>query len=135
MIFFLKVTGAWLFMLFVGLGLINPIVRGLFVRIPTDHGSRDAEEQREFVAQAGRGLLSSGVFALLACGYLYYLWSNWNWLLALAALLQMLSNIPNLLWEVRYGRRISPRDGPKSWLYQIDYLLILGSWPLVWMAL
>ena len=74
-------------------------------------------------------------FALLSVLYLWLLLRFWNIGVSVAAAMLMLSRLPDLLWEIRTGKKISRREGPTGAVAIVSTLLMWGALPLLWFAL
>jgi hypothetical protein len=59
----------------------------------------------------------------------------WNVGLAVSAGLVMVGRLPNLLWEIRTGTKISTANYPKGAVSVMSIVLILLSLPLTWYSL
>ena len=138
MLCFAKAFGAWVVLVFVGMNLIGFLVRGLVWVTPSVDGPTDrvreileSEAKRLSMANITMTLIS----AVVIVAYLWALNHYWNIALALTAVLTMLARLPDLLWEIRYGKKVSREDMPKSAMYYVALAIMLLCLPLTWYAL
>lgn len=74
------------------------------------------------------------VFVLLTLLFFYGLYSLLGLIGVVAALLNMAGRLPDLLWEIRNGRKISTRDMPMGVLSIATTLILWAAFPLLWWA-
>jgi xanthine/uracil permease len=134
----LKVIVVGLILMLVGTNLIGFIVRGFFwippsVDSPTEgvHELLSRESKRMSVANGSITFFS----VVLAAAYLSALFYFWNVLLAVAGGLIMASRIPDLVWEIRTGSKVTRQSAPKGLLYILATIIQWVSFPLIWYAL
>jgi hypothetical protein len=72
---------------------------------------------------------------ILAGAYLYALYYFWNALLTVAAVMLMVARLPDLLWEMRTGKKVTPQSRPKGAVYTVTTSLMWLALPLIWYAL
>jgi hypothetical protein len=135
MLTILEAIVGWGIVAFVGTNLIGLIVRGLIWSPPAIEAS--TERVRELLIQESKRLTASNaamtvLCLLLAAGYLFALYYFWNVWMAIAAVLIMTSRIPDLIWEIRNGNRISPQNCPRGAFYLFTTLLLWGALPIIW---
>ena len=137
----LKSGVAWVILLFVGTNLIGFIVRG-FLDPPSSKSFEDAPTERTAkllsseIQRMKRANAGMTVFAiLLTAAYLFSLFHFWNMYLALAGGMLMLTRLPDLLWEVRNGAKVTPQSQPSGPLFIAGTLFMCASLPLTWYAL
>lgn len=134
----LKVVVVGLILMLVGTNLIGFIVRGFFwTPPPVDSPTEGVHEL--FARESKRMSIANGTITffsiVLTAAYLFTLFYFWNVLLALAGGLVMASRIPDLIWEIRTGSKVTRRSGPKGLLYIFATIIQWGSFPLIWYAL
>jgi hypothetical protein len=125
----------WFVLMLVATNLIGFVVRGL-VEQPVTAGADAPDFLQEEVAKANR--MSTGVtlfFALVTVLYLYLLFHFWNVGVIVAAAMLMLSRLPDLLWELRTGRKITSSDAPRGVIAVLSTCLMWGAFPVLWFAL
>lgn len=138
MLTILQAIIGWGIIAFIGTNLLGLIVRSLVWAPPAIEASSD--RVRELLTKESKRLTAANfgmtVFGLLlAAGYLFALYHFWNIWMAIAAALIMATRIPDLLWEIRNGTRVSPHNCPRGALYIFSTLLLGGALPLVWYSL
>jgi len=135
----LKAIVAWLILMFVGMNLIGFIVRGLLWSPPLIDESPDGPVREMFSAANKRMSVGNAVLTLvcivLAGAYLFALFYFWNAFLAVAGGLAMATRIPDLIWEVRTGKKVMRRSAPRGPLYIFTTLVMWLELPLIWYAL
>ena len=134
----LKSTVAWAVLALVGTNLIGFVVRGIVwsrpdVEAPTERVSElfRHESRRMGVANGTMAFLS----ILVTAAYLFALFHFWNIWLAVAASVLMATRLPDLVWELRTGARITRQSAPKGPLYATATVVMWGTWPLIWYSL
>jgi len=63
---------------------------------------------------------------------LYYLW---NIALVIAVLMMMAARIPDLIWEIKRGRKLRTRDMRRPAFWALSTILSWASLPVVWYGL
>ena len=127
----LKSIAVWFVFMFVGTNLVGFVVRGFLQPVRVEEGHLRRLSQRYQAADVTLTLSS----AVAMAAYLFALFHFWNIILAVAAALLMIGRVPDLIWEIRTGRKITRRTGPKGF---VAVLTTLGPWLsllLVWYAL
>lgn len=76
-------------------------------------------------------------FFVTALGLLYLvlLLKFLNIGVVIAATMLMVSRIPDLLWENRYGQKIDKRNKPKGLQYSLATLIMWAALPVLWWSL
>ncbi len=121
----------------IGTNLLGMVVRGLvpapgMVELEAGlHPALRGEVARDKRANAGITLF----FALLVVLYLYLLLRFRNFGVLAAAAMLMLSRLPDLLWEIRTGRKITPRAAPKGAVSILATVMMWAALPLLWFSL
>jgi len=89
------------------------------------------ELQRIRFANAFLNLLAVTIIV----GYFGLLTYYWNFGLSLAAAMTMLARLPDLLWEIRTGQRVTRKNAPQGAQYLFGLVLLYGALPVVWYSL
>ena len=138
MLCILKSIVAWAVLTFVSTNLIGFVVRGILWSPPDVEAPDERvaelfrhETRRMSVGNVAMTLLSN----LVTAAYLFVLFHFWNVWLAVAALLAMATRLPDLMWEIRTGERVTRRNALKGWLYVATEIVWWGTLPLIWYAL
>jgi hypothetical protein len=135
----LKSIVASVILMLVGTNLIGFIVRGLVGSPPpieTEPGSPAYEViagEAKRISAANSALTIIGV--VVTAAYFFLLFYFWNALFAIAAGLSMVARIPDLLWEIRIGRRAVRGSRPEGGIYLVGTILPWLTLVLVWYAL
>jgi hypothetical protein len=125
----------WFVLMLVGTNLVGFVVRGLDEQPIAAAADTPVFLQKE-IAKANR--TSTGMtlfFALLTALYLYLLFRFWSLGVVAAAAMLMLSRLPDLLWELRNGRKITPGDAPRGVIAVLSTVMMWGAFPVLWLAL
>jgi hypothetical protein len=75
------------------------------------------------------------LFVVLTVAYFFALYHFWNIGLAVSAGLVMVSRLPDLLWEIRTGKKASKASMPKGTAYIVATVLMWLALPLTWYSL
>ncbi len=124
----------WFILMLISTNLIGMFVRGLFPDgteelredlPPALHKELDKNKR----ANTGVTILS---FIFIAV-FLYLLFAFVNIWAVVAALLLMLGRIPDLIWEIKHGRKVSKTNKPKGILYTLTGIMDWVAVPvLIW---
>ena len=127
----LKSIVVWLIFMFVGTNLVGFVVRGFLqpLRVEGEHLRRFSQRLRS----ADLALTFSSAVAIAA--YLFALFHFWNIALAVVAALLMIGRVPDLIWEIRTGLKITRRTRPKGFIALLTTIEPWLSLLLVWYAL
>jgi hypothetical protein len=148
---------AWVVMLIVGTNLVGFVVRCFidFLFFSTPHVDMPVDEVGESTENFGApadgavedliaseyrkmrvgNLTMAVVFLGLTGGYFFSLYHFWNIGLVAAAGLLMMSRLPDLLWEIRTGKKVSRVSMPKGPAFIVAVVLDLVALPLTWYSL
>jgi len=136
MLCILKAIIAWIILTLIGTNLIGFLVRGIACLLPFVNALIDPETD-EVLRDAHRstvigGLTMTFLEILVIAAYLFSLFHFWNVWLALAGVTVMVLRIPDLIWEIRTGLRVTRTRFPKGPVYSIARALWWGSLLLIW---
>lgn len=67
--------------------------------------------------------------------YFYILLRYWGLGVLVAAIMLMGARLPDLLWEIRAGKRITRQEGPRGAVAVLSTLLMWAALPVLWLAL
>lgn len=138
----IKAVLAWVILLLVGTNLIGFVVRGLFWMPPaipdsTDRVNEILLRETSRMNLTNRVMNMGGIFAIGT--YLFILFHYWNASLAGAGAVVMASRVPDLLHEIRMGRKPTfkelPKALPRGPMYFATATILWASLPLVWYSL
>ncbi|MCO4291361.1 hypothetical protein NF867_00610 [Solitalea sp. MAHUQ-68] len=127
----LKTIAGYFILMFVGTNLLGIVVRGI---LPT-YKEKSEEPAKALDERSGGGIVVTIIFSLLSLAFLYVLYHYWNWGITLAGLILMLTRLPDLLFEMRIGRKISSKNIPKRPIDTICTILSWAAFPLIFYAL
>lgn len=127
-----KSTIGYIILLFVSTNLIGLFVRGLVPSYYLDE-NKTIQPVEDITSTRSRMLTAA---ALLFCiMYLYSLYHFWNVSLSAAGLMIMLARIPDLLYEIRTGRKVNYKYMNKKPIDHLTTILIWAALPLIWFSL
>jgi len=107
----LTAFAAWLVLMFIGTNLIGVVVGG-FVR-PSPKRFETNPVTASMASRANRAVTLSAVMSGMVCvAYLYALGHFGNLGVVAAAIMLMVSRVPDLLWEIWTGERITRSYAP-----------------------
>lgn len=132
-----KVAVAWLVLMLLGTNLIGMIVRGLVAPprlrdLDADLPAWLAGEVKRFERADAILTLGSACVGVLYLVALVHFWNVW---VAVAAVMFMVSRIPDLLWEIRTGRKVQKDNMPSGGLQRLTPVLDWGALPVLLFAL
>ena len=133
----IKTIVAWLIMKLIGIKLLGYVVRGLLWS-PTSMEEEVAKivfkdmPNREPMTPTFNFVMTLVAF-VFTVAWFFALYHFWNIGLAAAAGIIMLSRLPDLLWEIKHGVKVTKNTGPSSgYLFGLVTLL---SYALIWYSL
>jgi|WetSurMetagenome_2_1015567.scaffolds.fasta_scaffold1148185_2 hypothetical protein len=137
-ILILKTIGFYVAMLFVGANLIGFFIRSLSWRLssteyikPEDLGH---SHETELVRPGSHIMIRLFGFFIITA-YLFALFYWGNLLLSIAGLIIMLCRLPDLILEMKTGRKFMFKFRPKGAVYTLSTVALIGVIVLVWFAL
>lgn len=135
-------VGAWVALMLIGTNLVGFVVRGLVAAPGMEQleAGLDPFVRREFAKYKRANVGVTLFFALLGVLYLYLLLRFWNLGVLAAAVMLMLSRLPDLLWEIRTGYKVTMvrlRSGaaPKGAMAIVATVMMWAALPLLWFFL
>jgi len=96
----LKAIIAWLIIVYVATNLIGSIGRGLLEK-PLDSDEYNDYLKKEIKKWNNSGIVVVILSSIITIGICYYLYNYWGILFLIALILEMISRIPDLYWEIR----------------------------------
>ena len=134
----LSIIGYFVLM-YITTNLTGMIVRGFFRNVELEELKKD-EKTHSFIKQEIKKSDRADVgitifFTIIGALFLYLLYRYSNIWAVVAALLLIFSRLPDLLWEIRNGRKVTVHDRPKGGLYLITDITILIALPVLWWSL
>ena len=129
--FFEAIIGYFIFIA-IGANLMDTVCRGV-----VHHGEKDKVYNR-FSADkdlSAGSIVLTIIFSLTIPVYFYYLYHYWNIGITIAAAMLMASSLPQILHEIKTGRKINLRSMSKRPLDILCIILYHGAFPLLWYSL
>jgi hypothetical protein len=123
--------------MYVSVNLLGLFVRGLFSNPELDKLKSDGPEFiKTEVKNYHRASKRANIVALiLIIAYLYLLFYFWSLGVVLVAILFMAGRLPDLLWEIKHGKKInmeSVKEMPRNATFYITVLLDFVAIPVLW---
>jgi len=134
----LKSIGFYLVLLIVGTNLIGLFIRSLVYVFPLIDES--IIKENSFLKKERKRIIFSNtfitIFSFILIGVcLFILFYFWNFGLALAFLIIISCRVPDLVLEIRTGKKISKGNHPNKIIVVISTFFLWGSMFLVWYSL
>lgn len=134
----LSIVGYFVLM-YITTNLTGMVVRGFFQNVGLEKLRKDKKTHSFIKQEIARGdRIHNGItifFFIIAVLFLYLLYRYLNIWAVAAALLLIFSRIPDLVWEIRNGKKVTKSDRPKGGLYLITDITILIALPVLWWSL
>lgn len=108
----------YIILMLVSVNVVGGIVRGLV------SGNPDNAVVTENISES-KSIVTTVIFSLICIVFLYALFHFWNIGVVLAAVMLMISRIPDLLFEIRTGQKITQSNMPKR---PIDVMFNIIGW-------
>lgn len=125
--------------MYLSVNLLGLFVRGLF---PQQELERVKKEAPEFITMAGsdkeyinQQKRTTTVTLILNIVFLYLLFRFWNIGVVVAALIIMTGRLPDLLWDIKHGKKTDPTLMKKNVLYYISAFLPWLAFPVIYFSL
>ena len=132
MICILKSILGYVILMLVGTNLIGIIVRGI---VPKYYKHSNGELWIEKDLRTSKNILLTTVFILITLAYLYALYHYWNILVVVAAVMVMVARLPDLLYEIKTGIKITFRNKPNKFKYAFWNIIGWLALPVLWYAM
>lgn len=122
--------------MYLSVNLLGLFVRGLFSNPELDRlGKEGSDFIKEEIKKSKNADKWVNVVALvLIISYLYVLIHFWNIGVMIVAIMLMMSRFPDLLWEIKNGRKIDKTAPKNAWFY-ISTILTIGALPALYYSL
>ncbi|MBL7214912.1 MAG: hypothetical protein ISS71_04465 [Phycisphaerae bacterium] len=140
--FTIKVILVWGMLVYIGVNLVGFVMRNFvsWLLSPVDPSEDVSEDFKEFFAREMRANRAADkttglIFLVLTVAYLFAIYHYWKVGLVVSAVLVMIARFPDLLWEIRTGKRVSKTNMPKGIVYNLGSLVIFLTLPLTWYSL
>ena len=130
---------SYFILMVIGTNLVGMVVRGFFEDKNLEKLKQDKETpqfiKKEIKKSNVAGSVITSLFALISLVFLYALFAFVNIWAVAAALLLMVGRIPDLLWEIRNGQKITKKNMPKTPLYIITSVMDWVALPVICYAI
>jgi len=133
----LVAIAGWLILMFVGTNLLGLFVRGFFTdpeleKLKKEGGGTIREEIRKN-QRAGNSL--NVISFVLICVYFFALVYFWNFGVLVVAVMIMAGRFPDLIWEIKHGKKINVKKMPKNFIYFLTTFLGWAALPVLYYSL
>ncbi len=128
----IKTVIGYFILIFVGTNLLGMVVRGF---LPTYKKDGEGNLNPIVDTSSTSSITLTIVSILIGISYLFALYYYWNIGILIAGLILMYARLPDLLFEMRTGEKLTLSNMPKR---PIDILFNTLSWlalPLIWYSL
>ena len=116
--------------------LIGLFIRNLVPALMESDAPKNEQEMRKVLAKYTSTHSDRAIFGAVLCLiYLVGLFQLFNIVMVAAAIMLMLARLPDLLWEIRTGQKVTRRNAPRGLLGLLSILLSWGAIPVLWFAL
>ena len=134
---FATALGAWLILMLVTTNLIGFSIRGLFTNPDMARLAGGSNDTAKMLAQQHLRMekKTSFIALILTAAFLLALYYFWNLGVVIAALMLMLARLPDLLFEMKLGRKMQKGDMQRAPFHLMSTVLSWGSLPVLWFAL
>lgn len=124
-------------LMYLSVNLLGFLVRGLFTNPEFE---RLKKEGHDFIKQEVKKSESLDkwinlVALILIVGYFYGLFRIWNMGVVVVALVIMAGRLPDLIWEIKHGRKTDSKLMNKNAMYYISAFLPWLALPLLFYSL
>src|SRR3989344_5660895 len=109
---------SWLVLMFVGTNILGFLVRGFFTNPEIDKLTTEGHEfiKKEAIKAQGAERFTNIVAWIVMVAYLSFL-GSYNWGVLIASIMIMAGRLPDLLWEIKHGKKLDPKVLPKDIQY------------------
>jgi len=125
----------WFILMYLSTNLLGLFLRGLFSNPELDKLEKEGHEliKEEMKKNRRANTIVNIVALILLAGFLYLLFHFLNMFAVIAALILMAARTPDLICEIRFGKKI--KETPLGWLGFVTSILSWGSLPVFWYAI
>lgn len=125
--------------MYASVNLLGLLVRGLFTNPELDKLEQDTTTHqflKEEIRKSKRADKALNIIALiLIIGFFYILFHFWNIGVVVTAIIIMLGRLPDLLWEIKHGKKVDPNLLKKNAQYYITSFLPWAAYPVLYYSL
>jgi hypothetical protein len=130
-------VGFYFILMYLSLNLLGFFVRGLFSNTELDKLKQEGHEFiKQEIEKSQRADKWINLIALiLIFAYLYTLFHFWNIGVVVAAIIIAVGRLPDLIWEIKHGRKTDPNLMKHNALYYISAFLPWLALPVLYFSL
>ena len=135
-IYIIKVLVGFIILNLAGTNLIGLVVRSLVIYRQLKNEENQGDVLREFIQTNNRSVLGTFIlYCILTILYFLGLYHYWNSGVVIAAGMIMFSRLPDLLYEIRTGEKITLKEMPNAPIYILFNLISWAALPVLWFSL
>lgn len=129
--------GAWFILAFFSTNLLGLFVRGLFSYSEINRLESEGNEliKNEIKKHKRADSRINIVAFILIIGYLCLLFYFWNIGIMTAAIMLMAGRLPDLIWEIKHGKKIDTKSIPRDTIFYITTLLDWVALPVIYYSI
>lgn len=133
----LKALFFYMVLMYLSVNLLGLFVRGLFpelelIRIKKEGLEHIKRNVREYQRQQ---IWITLIALILNIAFFYLLFRIWNIGVVIATVMIMVGKLPDLLWDIKHGKKTDPKLMKKNALYYLSTLLPLTALPVLYYSL
>ena len=130
-------VGFYIVLMYLSVNLLGLFVRGLFSNPELGKLKQEGHEFiKHEIEKSQRAEKWVNITALvLTIVYFYLLFHFWNIGVVAAAIILMIGRLPDLLWEIKYGKKTDPTLMKKNAMYYISAFLPWVALPVLYFSL
>lgn len=130
-------VGFYFVLMYLSVNLLGLIVRGLFSNPELDRLKREEHEfiKQEIEKSQRADKWTNLIVLVLIFAYFYALFHFWNIGVVAAVAIIMVGRLPDLMWEIRHGKKIDPKLTKKDVMYYISVFLPWLALPVLYFSL
>ena len=126
-------------LMYLSVNLLGLLVRGLFPQKELDRIKKEAPvfitlagSDKKYIHQQKRTTI---IALILNITFFYLLFRIWNIGVVAAAVIIMAGRLPDLLWDIKHGKKTDPKLMKKNALYYVSAFLPWLSFPILYYSL
>lgn len=123
--------------MYLSVNLLGFLVRGLFSNLELDRLSKEGSEfiKKEVEKSQRADKLINIIALVLIVAYLYSLFHFWNIGVLITGLIIMVGRLPDLIWDIKHGKKTDPKLMKKNALFYISAFLSWLGLPILYYSL
>jgi hypothetical protein len=131
--------GFFLVLMYLSVNLLGFLVRGLFTNPELDKLKQDKNThefiKKEIEKSQHADIWINIIALVLNIAFFYLLFRIWNIGVAAVAVIIMAGRLPDLIWDIKHGRRTDPNLMKKNFLYYASAFLPWLGLPVLYYSL